>query len=123
MNKYMKDLRQLKIWEKSHALTLKVYIVTKSFPKEEIYGITSQIRRAASSIPTNIAEGCGRIGDAELSRFLIIAMGSASELDYLFQLARDLGYIKSSKYEELVRDVIEIKQMLSSFIKKIIADN
>ncbi|MFC1508842.1 four helix bundle protein [Candidatus Omnitrophota bacterium] len=78
----MKDFRQLEVWKRSHELTLKIYKLTKSFPKEELYGVTSQIRRAALSIPTNIAEGCGRKGDVELSRFLVISLGSASELDY-----------------------------------------
>jgi four helix bundle protein len=77
----MEAFRELKVWEKSHALTLAVYHVTKSFPKQEMYALTSQIRRASASIPANIAEGCGRNGDAELARFLLIAMGSASELE------------------------------------------
>ncbi|HRJ76165.1 MAG TPA: four helix bundle protein, partial [Anaerolineales bacterium] len=78
----MKDFRQLKVWEKSHQLALAVYKVTKSFPKEELYGLTTQIRRASMSIPTNIAEGCGRNTDADFARFLQIAMGSASETEY-----------------------------------------
>ena len=78
----MKDYRELKVWERSHQLALAVYKVTTTFPKDELYGLTSQIRRACASIPANIAEGCGRSGDAELARFLQIAMGSASELDY-----------------------------------------
>ena len=86
----MKDFRQLKVWEKAHLLTLKVYELSNHFPKEETFGITSQIRRACASIPTYIAEGCGRNGDAELLRFLSIASGSASELEYLFQLIFDL---------------------------------
>lgn len=78
----MKDFRKLQIWEKSHVLVLSVYKQTKSFPKEELFGLTSQIRRAAASIPANIAEGCGRGSDAELARFAQISMGSASELEY-----------------------------------------
>jgi hypothetical protein len=78
----VKGFRDLKVWEKAHQLTLQVYKATASFPKEEMFGLTSQIRRAAASIPANIAEGCGRSGDAELGRFLQIAMGSASELEY-----------------------------------------
>ena len=115
----LKDFRQLKVWEKAHFLTLKVYELSKHFPKEETFGITSQIRRACTSIPTNIAEGCGRNSDAELSRFFIIASGSASELEYLFKLIFDLKFIEKSKYDELTNDVIEIKQMLTSFIKKL----
>jgi four helix bundle protein len=86
----MKDFRQLKVWEKSHELALAIYHITAAFPREETYGLASQIRRAASSIPSNIAEGCGRNGDAELARFCIIARGSASELEYQLLLGRDL---------------------------------
>src|SRR2546427_8050977 len=76
----MKDFRQLKVWEKAHLLALAVYPITARFPREKTYGLTAQIRRAASSIPSNTAEGCGRDGDAELARFCIIARGSATEL-------------------------------------------
>lgn len=86
----MKDFRKLKVWEKSHQLTLAIYENTSSFPQSELYGLTSQIRRSAYSIPTNIAEGSGRGSDAELARFLTIAMGSASELEYQLQLACEL---------------------------------
>jgi four helix bundle protein len=89
----MKDFRELKVWEKSHRLALKVYNATTKFPKEELYGLTSQMRRSSVSVPTNIAEGCGRNRDSELNRFFEIAMGSASELEYLFLLARDLGFL------------------------------
>jgi four helix bundle protein len=90
----MKDFRQLKVWEKSHQLALSVYKATKKFPKEELYGLTSQIRRASMSIPTNIAEGCGRNTDKEFARFLQIAMGSASETEYQLILARDLEFFQ-----------------------------
>jgi four helix bundle protein len=86
----MRDFRNLQVWEKAHALALSVYKATVSFPKEELYGLTSQIRRSSTSIPTNIAEGCGRNGDAELARFMSIGMGSASELEYQLLLAHDL---------------------------------
>jgi four helix bundle protein len=78
----MRDFHALKVWQKAHWLTLRVYNATKRFPKDELYGLTSQVRRSATSIPTNVAEGCGRSGEAELARFLNIAMGSASELEY-----------------------------------------
>jgi four helix bundle protein len=87
----MKDFRQLKVWERSHHLTLKVYVHTRNFPKDELYGLTAQMRRAAASIGANIAEGCGRRGDAELGRFLQIAMGSACELEYTFCWRAILG--------------------------------
>ena len=89
----MKDFKNLQVWEKAHRLALDVYKATISFPKEELYGLTSQIRRSSTSIPTNIAEGCGRNGDVELTRFMSISMDSASELKYQLLLAYDLGYL------------------------------
>src|ERR1043166_5306871 len=86
----MKDFRNLKVWEKAHQLALALYPITASFPGQEAYGLASQIRRAASSIPSNIAEGCGREGDPELARFCIIARGSATELEYLLLLAAEV---------------------------------
>ncbi len=118
----MKDFKKQKVWEKSHRLTLKIYQVTKGFPKDELYGLTSQIRRSCASIPANIAEGCGRDGDAEFARFLNIAMGSACELEYHLLLGRDLGFIETTDYETLGTEVVEVKQMLTGFIKKLKAD-
>ena len=115
----MKDFRSLKVWEKAHSFTLEIYGLTRLFPKEELYGLTSQIRRASSSIPTNIAEGCGRGSDADFKRFLQIAFGSASETEYLLLLSKDLKYADSSKMEILNENIIEIKKMLSSLIQKI----
>ncbi|HEY9692187.1 MAG TPA: four helix bundle protein [Oculatellaceae cyanobacterium] len=115
----MKDFRQLKVWEKAHSLTLEIYQVTKKFPKEELYGLTSQIRRACSSISANIAEGCGRNGEAELARFLQIAMGSATELEYYLLLARDLKFLIITECERLEANLIEVKRMLNSFIQKL----
>jgi four helix bundle protein len=90
----VKDFRKQKVWQKAHDLALEVYRVTEAFPKTELFGLTSQIRRAGVSIPANIAEGCGRDTDADFSRFLQIAMGSASELEYHLLLAHDLGFFK-----------------------------
>jgi four helix bundle protein len=118
----MKNFRDLKVWEKSHRLTLSVYKATLKFPKDEMYGLISQIRRSCVSISANIAEGCGRSGDAELARFLQIAMGSASELEYHLLLAHDLMFLKTSNYEKLNGEVSEIKRMLSSLIQKLKAD-
>jgi four helix bundle protein len=118
----MKDFRQLKVWEKAHQLALAVYKETKGFPKEELYGLTSQIRRASMSIPTNIAEGCGRNTDADFARFLQIAMGSASETEYQLLLARDLEFLKNEQYQKLNTDVTEVKRMLTSFIQTLKAD-
>jgi four helix bundle protein len=118
----MRDFRELKVWEKGHRLTLAVYKTTASFPRDELYGLTSQIRRSCASIPANIAEGCGRSGDTELARFLRIAMGSASELEYHLLLAHDLGLLNGPNHERLTKEVTEVKHMLTSFTKKLKAD-
>lgn len=119
----MRDFRELKVWEKGHQLTLAVYKATTTFPRDELYGLTSQIRRACASIPANIAEGCGRSGDAELARFFQIAMGSASELEYHLLLAHDLAFLNDSDYKHLDREVTEVKRMLTSFIQKLKAES
>ena len=98
----MQDFRNLKVWEKAHSLTLDVYKVTKLLPREEIYGLTSQIRKASVSIGANIAEGACRNGDAEFARFLQMAAGSASEVEYHLLLARDLDLIPPDDYEMIV---------------------
>jgi len=115
----MKDFKSLIVWKNAHELVLKIYKITQGFPKEEIYGLTSQIRRASSSVPTNIAEGCGRNTDGDLYRFLCISMGSASELEYLLLLCRDLEYLNEEKYDLCNADLIIIKKMLNSLIQKI----
>ena len=118
----MKDFRKQKVWQKSHKLTLDVYKVTERFPKAEIYGLTSQIRRSCASIPANIAEGCGRNSDADFSRFLQKAMGSATELEYYLLLSHDLGILNDADFENLSKETVEVKQMLTSFIKKLKAE-
>ena len=112
----------MKVWEKAHQLALALYQITNSFPREETYGLASQIRRAASSIPSNIAEGCGREGDPELARFCIIARGSASELEYELLLARDLKLIQLKDYETLSEQTVEIKRMLTVLVQKLTAE-
>ncbi len=118
----MQDFHNIKVWEKAHQLVLDVYKATANFPASELYGLTSQVRRAAASIPANIAEGAGRGSDAEFKRFLQIAMGSASELEYHLLLARDLGYLPQDIYSILDNKSTEIKRMLTSFIQKLKAD-
>ena len=118
----MRDFRDLKVWKKAHTLTLDVYRGTEEFPREEQFELTRQIRKAAVSISANIAEGCGRDGDAELARFLQIAMGSASELEYHLLLAKDLTILPQPAFEELAEGVVEVKRMLAAFIKKLKAD-
>jgi len=119
----LKGFRELKVWEKSHLLTLAVYQATSAFPKSELYGITSQIRRASASIPANIAEGCGRGSDLDFARFLQIAMGSASELEYHLLLAGDLGMLNDAACQQLGNEIVEVKRMLTSFIHKLKADS
>lgn len=115
----MKDFRDLKVWEKSHELTLAAYEATATFPKQEMFGLVSQIRRCASSVPANIAEGCGRRRNGEFHRFLQIAMGSASELEYHLLLSRDLKFLDEQVYRPLNDRVEEIKRMLSSLARKV----
>ena len=117
----MVDYRKYKVWQKSHTLVLEIYKLTLFFPRKEQYNIISQINRAAVSIPTNIAEGCGRQTQKELIRFLYIAAGSAHEMEYLFLLSIDLNYIDNEKYEMLSLKISELKKMLSSLISKIAA--
>jgi four helix bundle protein len=115
----VRDFRDVDVWKKSHLLALDAYEITRPFPREEQFGITSQIRRAASSVPANIAEGCGTDTDLEFARFLIMAMRSATETEYHLLLAKDLGYIDEKQYRAIERKVIEVKRMLASFIRKL----
>jgi len=113
----LRAFRDLKVWRKAHEFTLADYKKTSAFPKAELFGLTSQIRRASGSVGANIAEGCGRAGGPELARILQIALGSASELEYHLLLAHDLGLLNGPDYNQLERDVTEIKRMLTSFIQ------
>jgi len=118
----VKDFHELKVWQKAHQLTLAVYQITAGFPREELYGLTSQLRRCSASIPANVAEGCGRSGDAELARFCSIAMGSASELEYHLLLAKDLKLIKAKDHVELSLRATELKRMLTGLLQKLKAN-
>jgi four helix bundle protein len=118
----VKDFRELKVWQKAHELTLAVYQITANFPREELYGLTAQLRRAGSSIAANLAEGCGRNGDAELARFCSMAMGSASELEYHLLLAHDLKLIQTKDYDALDQRAVELKRMLTALLQKLNAD-
>jgi len=113
----MQDFRKLNVWEKAHELTLLIYKITKKFPKEEMFSLTSQIRRASSSIPTNIAEGCGRGTDKDFARFVQIAMGSASELEYLIFLSFELKYLADENFKTISNEIINIKKMIASLLK------
>jgi four helix bundle protein len=115
----LKDFRELRVWQRAHALTLSVYKTTAGFTSDERYGLTSQIRRASSSIAANLAEGCGRTGDPEFARYCSIAMGSASELDYHLLLARDLALILPADYNEMAKRTAELKRMLNVLLQKL----
>lgn len=118
----MRDFRNLVAWQRSHAFVLRVYEVTSSFPREEQYGLTRQMRDAAASAPTNIAEGCGSDGGLEFARFLQIAMRSATELEYQLILARDLHYISEDRHATLESELVEAKRILNALIRKVRLD-
>jgi four helix bundle protein len=118
----MRDYKKYNVWELGHKLVLKIYIVSKTFPREEVYGISSQLKRAAVSIPTNIAEGCSRKSDKEFARFLDISFGSAAETEYLILLVKDLKFINEDDFIEISNEIISIKKQLYQLIYKINAD-
>ena len=111
----MRDFHKLVIWEKSHQLTLDIYKLTQKFPKEELFGLTSQIRRAISSIPTNIAEGCGRATNKDFAHFLQISIGSACEVEYQLLLAHDLNYITDEDYNRLNDEIVSVRKMIHKY--------
>lgn len=115
----MRDFRELLVWQKGHRLVLDVYRATQHFPIDERFGLTSQLRRAAASVPTNIAEGCGRGSAGQLAWFLQISMGSASEVEYLLMLCHDLGYLEDHTYGRLREQTVEVKRMLAPFINRL----
>jgi len=115
----VKEFRRLTVWEKAHALTLAIYCATASFPREEVYGITSQMRRCSASIAANIAEGCGRSGDGDFHRFLNIAAGSSFELEYFLLLSRDLNFLSSDAQLELTAAAREVQRMLASLLRRV----
>ena len=113
----MQDYHNLTMWQRSHSLTVEIYKITQEqFPKEELFGQTNQIRRAAASIPTNIAEGCGRNSRAELSQYLNIAAGSASEVEYEILLAKDTGYLTPEQFTALSKEICEIRSMIKKYM-------
>ncbi len=115
----MEDFKNLKVWAKAHQLTLAIYQNTRKFPRDEIYGLTSQTRRAAASIGANIAEGCGRRSDPEMKRFVQIARGSASELEYHLLLAKDLQFLTVEEFADLETRVFEIQRMLAALTNRL----
>ena len=115
----MEDFKNLKVWTKAYALTLTIYKLTQAFPKDEIYGLTSQTRRASASIGANIAEGCGRRSDPKMKRFVQIARGSASEFEYRLLLAKDLGFLGADEFGSLEQKVLEVQRMLASLSQRL----
>jgi len=115
----MRDFKELKVWQKAHRFVLDVYLQSRSFPTDERFGLTAHLRKSATSVPSNIAEGCGRESERDFARFLSIAAGSASESEYQLLLARDLGYLKHDNHRQLDGQVNEVKRMLNSFIQKL----
>ena len=119
----MQNYKDLKVWEKAHYFTLEVYATTKLFPKEELYSLTSQLRRASSSVPANIAEGCGKNSNNEFAHYLNISLGSSNEAEYFLILSKDLHYLPIEIFEQLFKQINEIKGMLISLINKVRASN
>ena len=115
----MQNFKELKVWEKAHQFTLSVYKISMSFPKEETYGLTNQLRRASSSIAANIAEGCGKNSQLDLAKFLNIALGSANEAEYFLILAKDLEYLQPENYQTLSLEINQVKAMLINLITKV----
>ncbi|WP_028787385.1 four helix bundle protein [Terrimonas ferruginea] len=115
----MQNYKDLKVWNSAHRFVLDLYKACQTFPREEVYGLTSQLKRAAISIPANIAEGCGKKSNAELAHFLNIALGSANEAEYFILLACDLSFIEKFQYERLIAQINEVKAMLIGLITKV----
>jgi four helix bundle protein len=116
----MQDYRKLDAWEKSHRLALHTYAITAAFPKAELFGLTSQMRRAAVSVPANIAEGCYRGGNRHLAQALRIAMGSAGELEYYVILASDLKLMTGPQRAGLAKETADVKRVVTGFLKAVI---
>jgi four helix bundle protein len=115
----MQSFRKLIVWEKAHHLTLDIYSVTKEFPGTEMYGLTSQLRRASSSVPTNLAEGAGKLSDLDFRKYVSVAFGSAHEVEYLLLLSRELSYMHEEDYIKLNDQVEEVKRMLAGLINSL----
>lgn len=115
----MQDFRNLKVWREAHLLALEIYRLTASFSDQERYGLTSQMRRAAVSVPSNIAEGCGRDNDGDFHRFVQIAMGSAAELEYQLLLAHDLNMVDTPQFQAVNTHLVEVRRMLNGLLRSL----
>ena len=118
----MQDFRNLQVWKKSHRLVLDAYAESAKLTNARLFSLRDQLLRAATSVPANLAEGCGRTGDREFRRFVRVALGSASELEYHLLLARDLGVLPDAAYERLARAAVEVKRMLSGLAQALSKD-
>jgi four helix bundle protein len=119
----VQPFRKLNVWQKAHELALQLYKITRTFPTDERYGLTSQIRRSAASICANLAEGCGRQTRRDFARFAYIALGSASELEYHLLMAADLCILSQNSYRPLEQSVTDVKRMLAGLIRRLMTDN
>ena len=117
------DYQKLNVWKQAHEWVQEVYRNSRDFPKEEKFGLTDQLRRAAVAVPTNLAEGCGRKSERDVSHFIQIAIGSANESEYLILLAKDLGYLRQEKASELTDSIVSIRKQLIAFQKRIESGN
>jgi four helix bundle protein len=115
----VKDFKELRVWSKAHELTMLVYKLTRAFPRDEAYGLASQVRRSAASVGANIAEGCGRHSDGEMTRFLQIARGSASETEYHLLLAKDLGFLQEADFQVAEQALVVVQRMLTALVQKV----
>jgi four helix bundle protein len=115
----LKDFKELRVWSKAHELAILVYKLTRAFPRDEVYGLTSQVRRSAASIGANIAEGYGRHSDGEMTRFLQIARGSASETEYHLLLAKDLGFLQEADFQVAEQAVVVVQRMLTALVQRV----
>ncbi len=115
----MRDFRKYNVWQKAYDFSLKIYKLTNTFPKSELYGLISQLRRASVSIPTNFAEGAGRYSDNEFSNFINIASGSAAEVEFLLEISKDLEYISLDDFKPLQQELLSIRKMLNALHIKI----
>jgi len=116
----MKDFKNLKVWQKGINLVVNIYKVSENFPKEEIYGLTSQVRRSAVSIPSNIAEGSGRNSDKDFNRFLDISLGSSFELETQIIIAHELNFLSDNEFDNLTEKVQEEQKMITGLQRSII---
>jgi len=115
----MKDYKNLMVWQRSHKAVLNIYKLTKSYPREEQFGIVSQLRRAMISVPNNIVEGCGKFTQKDFAKYLQQSLGSCQESEYLLFLSFELGYLEDSQFQPINQEINEIKAMLISLIKKV----